>query len=57
MRRAPKFEQREMALLFQHEGVSREDASLLAETLARHPHAYAKTMVERSWASPSSPRR
>src|SRR5579862_6832614 len=33
MRRAPKFELREMALLFQHEGVSEEDSQLLADTL------------------------
>jgi VIT1/CCC1 family predicted Fe2+/Mn2+ transporter len=55
MRRAPKFEQREMALLFQHEGVSSEDASLLAGTLARHPHAYAKTMVEKELGIPFEP--
>ena len=47
MRRAPRFELREMALLFENEGVTREDADLLAQTLAKHPHAYAKTMVEK----------
>jgi len=47
MRRAPRFELREMTLLFEQEGVEPADAALLAETLSRHPHAYAKTMVEK----------
>ena len=55
MRRAPKFELREMALLFQQEGVPPDDATLLAETLAKHPHAYAKTMVEKELGIPLQP--
>lgn len=55
MRRAPKFEQREMALLFEHEGVTHDDAVLLADTLVKHPHAYAKTMVEKELGIPLEP--
>ena len=56
MRRAPAFERRELALLFQHDGVSPDDATLLADTLAKHPHAYAKTMVEMELGIPLEPR-
>ncbi|HEX6512071.1 MAG TPA: VIT1/CCC1 transporter family protein, partial [Chloroflexota bacterium] len=55
MRRAPRFELKEMALLFQHEGVNPKDADLLARTLAKYPHAYAKTMVEKELGIPLDP--
>ena len=55
IRRAPKFELREMGLLFQHEGVGEDDASLIAQTLAKYPHAYTKTMVEKELGIPLEP--
>ncbi len=47
MRREPDFELREMAALFENEGVAKDDAAQLAATLARYPHSYAHTMVEK----------
>jgi VIT1/CCC1 family predicted Fe2+/Mn2+ transporter len=47
IRRNPEYELREMAQLLEREGVSPEDASRLAATLARYPEAYHKTMVEK----------
>ncbi len=47
IRDEPEFELREMARLFEHEGVAPEDATRLADTLARYPEAYHKTMVEK----------
>lgn len=47
MRRAPGFELREMALLLEQEGVASGDAAILAQTLSKYPHSYAKTMVEK----------
>jgi vacuolar iron transporter family protein len=47
IRDEPEFELREMARLFEHEGVAHEDATRLADTLARYPEAYHKTMVEK----------
>ncbi len=46
-RQHPDDELRELAQLLEHEGVSAEDASRLAATLARYPAAYHKTMVEK----------
>jgi vacuolar iron transporter family protein len=43
----PEFELAEMAHLLEHEGVSAEDAQLIAATLARYPEAYYRTMVEK----------
>lgn len=43
----PDFELREMKVLLEHEGIAAEDASQIAETLARYPAAYHKTMVEK----------
>src|SRR5437773_368364 len=42
MEESPEAELAEMVELFEHEQVSPEDAELLARTLARYPHAYAK---------------
>jgi vacuolar iron transporter family protein len=47
IRDAPEYELREMAVLFEHEGVAPEDAARLANTLVRYPEAYRKTMVEK----------
>ena len=47
IRDAPEYELREMAILFEHEGVAPEDAARLANTLVRYPEAYHKTMVEK----------
>jgi vacuolar iron transporter family protein len=43
----PEFELDEMAHLLRHEGVSAEDAKTLTDLLAKYPHAYHKTMVEK----------
>lgn len=51
----PVYELREMALLFEAEGVAAVDARGLAETLARYPNAYAKTMVEKELGVPFEP--
>jgi VIT1/CCC1 family predicted Fe2+/Mn2+ transporter len=47
IRENPKFELAEMAELLEHEGMSEEDARLVATTLARYPEAYHRTMVEK----------
>lgn len=47
IRDEPEFELREMARLFEYEGVAPKDATMMAETLARYPEAYNKTMVEK----------
>jgi VIT1/CCC1 family predicted Fe2+/Mn2+ transporter len=47
MKRAPTYELHEMAQLFRHEGVSKDDADSMATVLSRHPRSYAKTMVEK----------
>jgi vacuolar iron transporter family protein len=47
MRRDPDFELREMAALFEHEGIEKEDAAQIAALLARYPNSYAHTMVEK----------
>jgi len=47
IRERPAYELREMARLLEHEGVSAEDATRIATTLARYPSAYQKTMVEK----------
>jgi VIT1/CCC1 family predicted Fe2+/Mn2+ transporter len=52
---APAYELREMAQLFEHEGVAAADARLIATTLARYPHAYQKTMVEKELGIPLDP--
>jgi vacuolar iron transporter family protein len=55
MQEQPAFELSEMAQLLQAEGVSEADARLIATTLARHPRAYAKTMVEKELGVPFEP--
>jgi vacuolar iron transporter family protein len=47
IRENPAFELGEMAQLFRHEGVSAEDATTMANLLAKYPNAYHKTMVEK----------
>ncbi len=51
----PVAELQEMAQLLRDEGVSEADAQLIATTLAQHPHAYAKTMVEKELGIPFDP--
>jgi VIT1/CCC1 family predicted Fe2+/Mn2+ transporter len=55
MRRAPGHELNEFALLFQHEGLTREDAQRVATILARYPRSYAKTMIEKELGIPIDP--
>jgi VIT1/CCC1 family predicted Fe2+/Mn2+ transporter len=42
-----EYEFHEMVVLLEDEGVNPEDAVVIAERLARNPHAYVKTMVEK----------
>lgn len=51
----PAAELAEMAQMLREEGVSEADAQLIASTLAQHPHAYAKTMVEKELGIPFEP--
>jgi len=41
------FELREMTLILQNEGLNNVDAQQITDILARYPHAYQKTMVEK----------
>ncbi len=52
MEAQPAHELEEMALLLQNEGVGEDDARHIAATLARYPHSYAKTMVEKELGIP-----
>jgi VIT1/CCC1 family predicted Fe2+/Mn2+ transporter len=45
METSPEFELRELMQIYQHDGVSPEDAKLLVTTLSRYPQAYQKAMV------------
>ena len=45
MRRYPQYEFEEMIKLLKQEGVSQEDAPVIAQYLKRNPRLYAKTMV------------
>ena len=45
MKTSPEFELRELMQIYQHDGVSPDDAQLLVTTLARYPRAYQKAMV------------
>ncbi len=47
MRQDPAYEFQEMRRLFEHEGLSSEDAHQVATTLARYPEAYSRTMIEK----------
>lgn len=55
MRDQPDYEFQEMILLLEHEGMSAEDATHVAEVLARYPGAYQKTMVEKELGLPFDP--
>jgi len=56
IRSNPVYELQEMAQLLEHEGVGAEDAARIADTLARYPRAYHKTMVEKELGLPMDPR-
>jgi len=43
----PVFEQREMGMLLEREGVTSEDAMHIAAGLVRYPRTFHKTMVEK----------
>ena len=45
MANAPEYEKRELAQIYQLDGMSPEDAHLVVETLARYPKAYQTAMV------------
>ncbi|MBV9596920.1 MAG: VIT1/CCC1 transporter family protein [Chloroflexi bacterium] len=45
MRTAPTYEQRELSLIYQLDGMSAEDADLVVDTMARYPKAYQTAMV------------
>ena len=47
MARQPDGEREEMARLFEHEGLTLEDARRLVAILEQYPEAYTKTMVEK----------
>jgi VIT1/CCC1 family predicted Fe2+/Mn2+ transporter len=53
MRSAPAFELDEMARIYEQDGVSPEDAQLLAATLARYPRAYQQAMVGKELGIPT----
>lgn len=55
IRSQPAYELREMAQLLKQEGISAEDAARMADTLARYPTAYHKTMVEKELGLPFEP--
>lgn len=56
IRRQPEYELLEMAQLLEQEGISPEEATRIADTLARYPRSYAKTMVEKELGLPIAPR-
>ena len=56
IQRQPEYELREMALLLEHEGIGAEDATRIANTLARYPQSYHKTMVEKELGLQIDPR-
>jgi vacuolar iron transporter family protein len=56
IQRQPEYELREMALLLEHEGIASEDATRIANTLARYPQSYHKTMVEKELGLQIDPR-
>ena len=47
IREEPEYEQTELCLLLQHEGLSEADAERVAAILVQYPDAYTKTMVEK----------
>jgi VIT1/CCC1 family predicted Fe2+/Mn2+ transporter len=56
IRRQPAYELHEMAQLLEHEGISPEDAARIADTLARYPQAYHKSMIEKELGLQMDPR-
>jgi VIT1/CCC1 family predicted Fe2+/Mn2+ transporter len=56
IRREPDYELREMIALLELEGVGTDDAARIADTLARYPRAYHKTMVEKELGLRVDPR-
>lgn len=56
IRQQPAYELHEMAQLLEHEGISPEDATRIADTLARYPESYHKTMVEKELGLQMDPR-
>jgi len=55
IRSQPANEQREMELLFMHEGVDPEDARRMTSILMRYPQSYHKTMIEKELGLMSEP--
>lgn len=47
IRANPEYEFQEMIVILESEGVSSEDAEVIAQRLSRNPESYAKTMVEK----------
>jgi VIT1/CCC1 family predicted Fe2+/Mn2+ transporter len=45
MQRAPEFEKRELMQIYQHDGMTPEDARAVVDILERYPTAYATSMV------------
>jgi vacuolar iron transporter family protein len=45
MEAAPEYEKRELVRIYEHDGVSHDDAQLLVDTLSRYPRAYQTAMV------------
>jgi VIT1/CCC1 family predicted Fe2+/Mn2+ transporter len=56
IRTNPEYELREMAQLLEHEGIAHDDASRVADILARYPQAYHATMVEKELGLQMEPR-
>ncbi len=52
----PEYEHREMVALLEHEGVGAEDATRIADALARYPTAYQQTMVQKELGLQLEPR-
>lgn len=53
MRDAPRYEFDELVQIYEHNGMSAEDARLLVATLAKYPDAYAKAMVDEELGIPT----
>src|SRR5690349_23489452 len=45
MEHAPEYEKRELIEIYQQDGVAREDAQLIVETMSKYPRAYQIAMV------------
>ena len=53
MEHAPDFERRELIEIYQHDGMTPEDAALVVNTLTRYPQAYQTTMVAKELGIPT----